>query len=416
MAVDVSGLVNMLATQPGQNVANIGAQISAAQDYATKQRQQQFENERNSAKDAIERALKQQQMKVSQLEEIKTKADIAVPIVQQLAMSKDPLVRRQLFESSVPVLQQIGMGEPQLEEFRQNIDNPDFILSKVAQGLAAKDVWEMNQPKETTTADDFTRAVAMRDQITSKLKSSPNDPRLMQTLEDVNARIAKLTSQGLSPTARAGMEEAAKGRAKYLQSGAEAVRESAVNASDSVQNLTMAKNILSQGLETGAFQPAVSGINRYLKDAGIEIPGLNEVSDVEVFNTMMSREIVTELANMDKPSDKDAELVKNMTASIKNDEQAAKFLVDAAIATKKRKVEKHEFYEDYWQTHKTYETDTNSVEQAWATYVKDTPLVGKRVSDGFTVTWPEFKEAYQTKWGDAPLNEIIDSWNSNYAH
>lgn len=159
MAVDVSGLVNMLATVPGQNVANLGATIAAAQESAVKQRQQQLENERQKVKDALETQLKTQQLKVSQLEEIKTKADIAVPIAQQLAMSKDPLVRRQLFESSVSTLKQIGMEEPQLEDFRKNIDNPDYILSKVAQGLAAKDVYAIHQPTTDPSKAPTTRTI-----------------------------------------------------------------------------------------------------------------------------------------------------------------------------------------------------------------------------------------------------------------
>lgn len=215
--------------------------------------------------------------------------------------------------------------------------------------------------------------------------------------------------EGVSVTVEAGEKKAQEERAKELSDVAASINEDAKTATTSVRNLTVARNILDRQVETGAFQDLITNVQGMFKQAGVDLPGMNNVSDMETLRTMLEKQQIGMLSQMDKPSDKDAEMVKRASARITNDEDAIKFLVNSELAVAQRAIEKHQFKEDYWAKNNSYE----GMLREWDKYLDKTPLVGKR-KDGKVSFWHDFKRAYKQNKPDASLETIIKDWRTLY--
>lgn len=209
MAVDTSNLVNMLATQPGQNMANLGATLLGAQQVVQQREAATAKNAIEQRKLALEERIANQELSLKQVE---LQGKVFPALAQTMLTLQDPLAKQQYLTSQIPTLKQAGVSDEQIKMGLENVNNNKMWEGIQVSGAAATEFWKEKQPKETKeTMDDFTRAVDLRQDIIRKLKDSPKDSQLQTDLRDVNARIARLstitgrTPQDISATQRVKM-------------------------------------------------------------------------------------------------------------------------------------------------------------------------------------------------------------------
>lgn len=142
MVADVSNLVNILATQPVQQMQSLGQKIESAQASKAQQEQQAIENYRKSVKDNLEMQVNIGKLRKDQLEATKTQMEVTAGVSGSLLQTKDPLVRQQLFEQAVPILRSVRYTDEQIEAARGKIGDDNVLKGWIAQGAGVNEVYK----------------------------------------------------------------------------------------------------------------------------------------------------------------------------------------------------------------------------------------------------------------------------------
>lgn len=154
MPADVSNLVNLLATQPGKQVGQLGETLLAAQEGVREREQQEFENQVATRKQQLEEAVATQKMSMNEVEMAAKRGELVAQTAQGILSSQDPLIRQQILQNSAPVLLKAGVLPEQIQAGMQNLDNPQFWTSVQAMGVGANQYWKTasSTGKEPTVA------------------------------------------------------------------------------------------------------------------------------------------------------------------------------------------------------------------------------------------------------------------------
>lgn len=161
MAVDVSNLVNMLATQPGQNVATLGATLLGAQEAVRKREADAQKLAIESRKLKLEEDLAKQKLTLGDIELKGKQGEVASSLAQSMLTTKDPMVKQQLLATSAPLLKATGATDEQLQAMAQNINSPDMWKAIQVNSVAATDFWKAT----TSTATDKTQAAKKKEEL-----------------------------------------------------------------------------------------------------------------------------------------------------------------------------------------------------------------------------------------------------------
>lgn len=142
MAVDVSNLVNLLATQPGQNMANLGNALLTAQESVREREQQQFKNAIDKRKMELDEALANKKMTLDDLEIAGRRGELIAQTAQGIMSATDPLIRQQILTNAAPTLLQSGVTPEQIRAGYENLNNSTFWNSVQAMGVGANEYWK----------------------------------------------------------------------------------------------------------------------------------------------------------------------------------------------------------------------------------------------------------------------------------
>lgn len=143
MAVDVSGLVQMLATQPAKTVTGIGESLLSAQEGVREREQQEFENQVAHRKLQLEEAVANQKMSMNEVEMAGKRGELLSGIAQaMLVPQQDPMVKQQILHNSIPMLKKAGISDEQIQFGLQNINNPEVWKSIQVAAVANTEYWK----------------------------------------------------------------------------------------------------------------------------------------------------------------------------------------------------------------------------------------------------------------------------------
>lgn len=167
MAVDVSNLVNMLATQPGQNISQMGGMFLGAQEAVRQREAQAFKQDVERRKIDLEEKVANQKLQLGELEMMGKRGEILSGLSQSMLTTQDPMVKRQLLSAQAPLLKKAGVTDEQLAGAMQNIDNPEFWRTVQAQGVANTEYWKSFNEKRENKAPT-TRSIRQGEEIVNQ--------------------------------------------------------------------------------------------------------------------------------------------------------------------------------------------------------------------------------------------------------
>lgn len=182
----------------------------------------------------------------------------------------------------------------------------------------------------------------------------------------------------------------------------------ATNSESQLLQLGMLKNI---DAPAGSLEPFKAGVSALAESVGIDPArlGLTDASNAQSYLGVMQNLVLEKMQAQKGPqTENDAKRIEMTVASLGNTKAARDFLLDAAIATEMRNIEKRNFYLQHRQ--KTGSLD--GVRSAWAAYERKRPFMGVNPKSGRPVFYSQFKEAMARQ--NMPEAQIDKLWWNKY--
>lgn len=142
MPVDVSGLTSMLATIPGQNMANL--QNTLEQAYRDKQtaQQQEFQNNLLSQQMHLKEQMSKGQLDLQKLETNAKQMQYVTDWAQGLSVTKDPVQRELYTKQGIMQAQQLGIPQEGQMAMVKAFQEPDFVNTLIARGVGTNEFYK----------------------------------------------------------------------------------------------------------------------------------------------------------------------------------------------------------------------------------------------------------------------------------
>ncbi len=204
--------------------------------------------------------------------------------------------------------------------------------------------------------------------------------------------------------------EFAKARAKSLSDEYDTVRQKSTDAQETLTNLYMMQ---STSVDSGLLEDLKTDALRLAEGLGVPLDPQTQrrITNNQSYNSMVYDLLRSRLAAQKGPqTEGDAARMLKTLASLKNTNDARKFVISAAIATEQRKVDEENFYLE-WEAENG---DMRGARKAWLDFKRNTPIMGVNNVTGRPVFYTDFIAQARQANPDATDEELLTYWRQKY--
>lgn len=169
-----------------------------------------------------------------------------------------------------------------------------------------------------------------------------------------------------------GQNAEAQERGLSLAKQAATIRDEASTAAGTIDQVRQLRNI---GAETDRLAPAKEVVGSALEALGVKgSNAVKQATTLQQFNGSLSGLVLgAQLAQKGVQTEGDANRMREQYARMTNTMDANNFLMKATEAQATRKMEQHDFYENWYREHKTYD----GASTGWNQFIREVPLTVK---------------------------------------
>jgi hypothetical protein len=193
------------------------------------------------------------------------------------------------------------------------------------------------------------------------------------------------------------------------------LNEDARGAESTLQNINIAKTI---DVKTGQFEPFKNLLASSAKGLGLDpedMFGLDDPTNAQAYTAALQTMVLTKMQAQKGPqTESDQKLIATTVGTMKNTNEANRFILDANEAVERQKILKRNFWIDHRRKNQTFE----GAEAAWAQFSADTPFLAKNPTSGRPVFFAnfahEFRRANMATGKKVTSSDILSYWRQKY--
>jgi len=189
-----------------------------------------------------------------------------------------------------------------------------------------------------------------------------------------------------------------------------AVRETADNAQGELASLQQLRGI---NVQSGRLEEVKAGIAAYAQALGLDPAkvGLPDPTNPQAFIGTAQQLVLRVMQAQKGPqTENDAKRIEQTVASLGNTPQAKDFLIDSAMAVRKRDIERADFFDTWYEDKGTYD----GARKAWQMRIEKIPLLGNNPKTGLPVFYDQFRSAVMEANPGMTEAEAETMWRKKY--
>jgi hypothetical protein len=166
-------------------------------------------------------------------------------------------------------------------------------------------------------------------------------------------------------------------------------------------------------VQSGRLEELKAGIASYAQALGIDPATLNlqDPTNAQSFIGTAQQLVLRVMQAQKGPqTENDAKRIEQTVASLGNTPQAKDFLIDSAMAVRKRDIERADFFDTWYEDKGTYD----GARKAWQMRIEKIPLLGNNPKTGLPVFYDQFRSAVMEANPGMTEAEAETMWRKKY--